>query len=271
MRRSQPLFLRRPLRYPCGVPSLPPPAPPLLAATPAPVQFEKAEISEEELLRIFFADGRPVDGAALRQHMVSACVRACVHARVHACGLYHWAVHSADWPVSQPPAAPLSSWARSWAVLRGCGPAGAAHQSSSLQQLAFIHIRMPPPHWMNVHTSTYPRTAEAPAPCPFRWPTATGTSMARSPCLPPLHHAALHSPHGGTPPGPARLQADSYRYLDGMEPLLQRLAASGTQVSAAPGCGVALASAFWLGLAGARPCRQQRIACKPARWPAEPA
>ncbi|PSC72259.1 haloacid dehalogenase-like hydrolase (HAD) superfamily [Micractinium conductrix] len=36
------------------------------------IQFEKAEISEEELLRIFFADGRPVDGAALRQHMADS-------------------------------------------------------------------------------------------------------------------------------------------------------------------------------------------------------
>ena len=34
------------------------------------MQFECDEISEEELFRIFFADGRQFDGAALRQHMV---------------------------------------------------------------------------------------------------------------------------------------------------------------------------------------------------------
>lgn len=35
-----------------------------------PPQFEKDEIGEEELLRIFFADGRSFDGQALKQHMV---------------------------------------------------------------------------------------------------------------------------------------------------------------------------------------------------------
>lgn len=34
------------------------------------LQFERDEIGEEELLRIFFADGRPVDGDALKRHMV---------------------------------------------------------------------------------------------------------------------------------------------------------------------------------------------------------
>ncbi|KAL4853086.1 Flavin mononucleotide hydrolase 1 [Chlorella vulgaris] len=38
------------------------------------LQFERAEISEEELFRMFFADGRPVDGAALKQHM-AGCYR----------------------------------------------------------------------------------------------------------------------------------------------------------------------------------------------------
>lgn len=37
-------------------------------------QFERDEIEEEELFRIFFADGRPVDGTALKQHMVRAVV-----------------------------------------------------------------------------------------------------------------------------------------------------------------------------------------------------
>lgn len=40
-------------------------APPSLA-----LQFECDEISEEELFRIFFSDGRQFDGTALRQHMV---------------------------------------------------------------------------------------------------------------------------------------------------------------------------------------------------------
>ncbi|PRW56908.1 Haloacid dehalogenase-like hydrolase superfamily isoform 1 [Chlorella sorokiniana] len=38
------------------------------------VQFERDEIEEEELFRIFFADGRPVDGDALKQHMAE-CYR----------------------------------------------------------------------------------------------------------------------------------------------------------------------------------------------------
>lgn len=38
------------------------------------MQFERDEIEEEELFRIFFADGRPVDGTALKQHMVRAVV-----------------------------------------------------------------------------------------------------------------------------------------------------------------------------------------------------
>ncbi|KAI7836755.1 hypothetical protein COHA_009393 [Chlorella ohadii] len=38
------------------------------------LQFERDEIEEEELFRIFFADGRPVDGAALKQHMAD-CYR----------------------------------------------------------------------------------------------------------------------------------------------------------------------------------------------------
>ncbi|EFN54934.1 hypothetical protein CHLNCDRAFT_52708 [Chlorella variabilis] len=38
------------------------------------IQFERDEISEEELLRIFFSDGREVDGAALKQHMAD-CYR----------------------------------------------------------------------------------------------------------------------------------------------------------------------------------------------------
>lgn len=33
-------------------------------------QFERDEISEEELFRIFFADGRAFDSQALKQHMV---------------------------------------------------------------------------------------------------------------------------------------------------------------------------------------------------------
>jgi len=33
-------------------------------------QFECDEIPEEELMRIFFADGRSFDGTALKQHMV---------------------------------------------------------------------------------------------------------------------------------------------------------------------------------------------------------
>jgi hypothetical protein len=37
-------------------------------------QFERAEISEEELFRMFFADGRLFDGAALKQHM-AGCYR----------------------------------------------------------------------------------------------------------------------------------------------------------------------------------------------------
>lgn len=44
-----------------------PPRPPIHRCA----QFERDEIEEEELFRIFFADGRPVDGAALKQHMVS--------------------------------------------------------------------------------------------------------------------------------------------------------------------------------------------------------
>ncbi|KAI3438280.1 hypothetical protein D9Q98_000715 [Chlorella vulgaris] len=38
------------------------------------LQFERAEISEEELFRMFFADGRLFDGAALKQHM-AGCYR----------------------------------------------------------------------------------------------------------------------------------------------------------------------------------------------------
>lgn len=46
-----------------------------LFAYPFGAQFERDEIEEEELFRIFFADGRPVDGAALKQHMVCAVVQ----------------------------------------------------------------------------------------------------------------------------------------------------------------------------------------------------
>ena len=115
---------------------------------PAP-QFERDEISEEELFRIFFADGRQFDGQALKQHMVRA---------------------------------PLP---RGW-------------------------------RWRCIEHQPEPPPAQ-------RSPAAEPASQPGSqPCLPPTAH---------TPNTPC-MQADCYRYLDGMEALLQRLSAGGATMHA---------------------------------------
>ncbi|KAL4452447.1 hypothetical protein ABPG75_008109 [Micractinium tetrahymenae] len=113
------------------------------------VQFEEDEISEEELLRIFFADGRSFDGEALKRHM-AGCYRyldgmeallqrlAAAGAELHACSNY-----PAWWQLIEERLA-LSRYLR-WTFISCQGPMKGLRKPSPESYAAVVaHLGLPP-------------------------------------------------------------------------------------------------------------------------------